>query len=99
LNLPALGGHSGIHGGGAMVTKTLLIVNSGGRYVIDEAEGARTIAAYHKKTGEYLGAVALPAVPSGNPMTYLHEDKQYIAVATGGGSGSSPPELIVLALP
>ena len=99
LNLPALGGHSGIHGGGPLVTKTLLFVNSGGRYVADEAEGARTLAAYHKDTGEYLGAVALPAVPSGNPMTYLHEGKQYIAVATGGGSGSAAPQLIVLALP
>ena len=99
LNLPALGGHSGIHGGGALVTKTLLIVNSGGRYVTDEAEGGRTIAAYHKDTGEYLGSVGLPAVPSGNPMTYLHEGKQYIAVATGGGSETATPELIVLALP
>ena len=99
LNLPALGGHSGMHGGGALVTKTLLIVNSGGRYMADEAEGARTMSAYHKANGEYLGSVMLPSVPNGNPMTYLHEGRQYIVVAVGGGGGSAAPELIALALP
>ena len=99
LNLPALGGHSGMHGGGALVTKTLLIVNSGGRYMVDEAEGARTMSAYHKANGEYLGSVMLPSVPNGNPMTYLHEGRQYVVVAVGGGGGSAAPELIALALP
>ena len=99
LNLPALGGHSGINAGGPLVTKTLLIVNSGGRYVTDQAEGARTMTAYHKDTGEYLGSVTLPAVPYGNPMTYLHDGRQYIVVAVGGGGGAAAPELIALALP
>ena len=88
-----------MHGGDALVTKTLLIVNSGGRYVTDEATGARTMTAYHKDNGEYLGSVPLPAVPYGNPMTYLHAGKQYIVVATGGGGGRAAPELIALALP
>ena len=99
LNLPALGGHSGMHGGGPLVTKTLLVVNSGGRYVADEIESARTITAYHKDNGDYLGSVTLPSVPYGNPITYLHEGKQYIAVAVGGGGGAATPELIALALP
>ena len=99
LNLPALGGHSGVNAGGPLVTKTLLIVNSGGRYVTDEAEGARSITAYHKDNGEYLGSVTLPAVPYGNPMTYLHDGKQYIVVAVGGGGGAAAPELIALVLP
>ena len=99
LNLPALGGHVGMHGGGPLVTKTLLLVNSGGRYAADPAEGARTITAYHKDNGEYLGSVELPAVPYGNPVSYLHEDRQYIVVAVGGGGGAAPPELIALALP
>ena len=47
----------------------------------------------------YLGSVTLPAVPYGNPMTYLHDGKQYIAVAVGGGGGAALPELIVLTLP
>lgn len=97
LNLPALGGHSGIQAGGLLVTKTLLIVNSGGRYVTDIADGARTLAAYHKHNGEYLGSLELPAVPGGNPITYLHEGRQYIAVAVGGRSVT--PELVALRLP
>ncbi|MDP7478258.1 MAG: PQQ-binding-like beta-propeller repeat protein [Vicinamibacterales bacterium] len=99
LNLPALGGHSGINAGGPLVTKTLLLVNSGGRYVEDQAEGARSITAYHKDTGDYLGSFMLPSVPYGNPMTYLHEGKQYLVVAVGGGGGVAAPELIALTLP
>ena len=99
LNLPALGGHVGMHGGGPLVTKTLLIVNSGGRYAADPAEAARTITAYHKDNGDYLGSVTLPAVPYGNPITYLHAGRQYIVVAIGGGGGAAAPELIALALP
>ena len=46
LNLPALGGHGGMHGGGPLVTKTLLVVNSGARYVEDEiAAGAHRAGA------------------------------------------------------
>ena len=97
LNLPALGGHAGVHGGGPLVTKTLLVVNSGGRYVEDVAESARAITAYHKDNGEYLGSVSLPAVPAGNPITYLHEGMQFIVVATGGGA--AVPELVALSLP
>jgi quinoprotein glucose dehydrogenase len=99
LNLPALGGHSGMHGGGPLVTKTLLMVNSGGRYAANEAAAARTISGYHKDNGEYLGSVTLPAVPSGNPITYLYESRQYIVVAVGGGGTAVTPELIALALP
>ncbi len=99
LNLPALGGGSGMHGGGPLVTKTLLIVNSGGRDLADGAEVARTITAYDKDTGAYLGSVTLPAVPFGNPITYLHDGRQYIVVAVGGGGGAAVPELIALTLP
>ncbi len=60
LNLPALGGHSGLHGGGPLVTRTLLIVNSGARYVADQAASARAVTAYHKDNGEYLGSVTCP---------------------------------------
>ena len=97
LDLPALGGGSGMHGGGPLVTKTLLIVNSGGRDMADAEAVGRSMTAYDKDTGEYLGSVELPAVPQGNPITYMHEGKQYILVAIGGRR-SSPPELIALAL-
>ncbi len=96
MNLPALGGHAGMHG----VTRTLLIVNSGARYVEDQVASASAITAYHKDNGEYLGSIDLPAIPYGNPITYLHEGKQYIVVAVGTGSSeAAPPELIALALP
>ena len=99
LNLPARRGHVGMHGGGPLVTKTLLMVNSGGRYAADPAAAARTITAYHKDNGDYLGSVTLPAVPYGNPITYLHAGRQYILVAIGGGGGAAAAELIALALP
>ena len=59
---------------------------------------------YDKKTGEYLGSIPLPATPYGNPVTYLHEGKQWIVVAVGGGrfgsgGGGVNPELIGLSLP
>ncbi|MEE2637595.1 MAG: hypothetical protein VYE68_10215 [Acidobacteriota bacterium] len=81
------------------MTKTLLVVNSGGRAVTRESQAAITITTYHKNTGEYLGSVALPAVPGGNPMTYLHQGRQFIVVAVGGGASAAGPELIALALP
>ncbi len=99
LDLPPLGGGGGMHGGGPLVTKTLLIVNSGGRDLADVAEVSRTITAYDKDTGAYLGSVRLPAVPAGNPITYLHEGTQYIVVGIGGGGRAAAPELIALTLP
>ena len=42
--------------------------------------------------------MVLPSTPWGNPITYLHEGKQYIVVAIGGRPGTVA-ELIALALP
>ena len=96
-------GSPGFHAGGPLVTKTLLIVCHGGQDV-DRDEGARCLTAYSKISGEYLGSIPLPAVPYGNPITYLHEGKQWIVVAVGGGrfltgGGGDAPELIGLRLP
>ena len=102
LNLPALGGGGGALYSGPLVTKTLLIVNHGGRGVDDEVDVARALSAYDKDTGEYLGSISLPAPPWGNPVTYLHEGRQYVVVAVGGGGGgggSDTRELIAFALP
>jgi|TARA_B100002003_G_scaffold174385_1_gene162240 quinoprotein glucose dehydrogenase len=102
LDLPPLGG-GGSHAGGPLVTKTLLVVNYGGRDMESTGEVSRTISAYDKDTGAHLGSVLLPAAPFGNPITYLHQGKQYIVVATGGGgfrgAGGVPPQLIALSLP
>ncbi len=95
LDLPPLGGGGGISSG-PLVTPTLLIMNHGGRDYEDEASSNRTISAYDKATGEYLGSVDLPAVPRGNPITYLHDGKQYLVVAVGVGDDA---ELLALSLP
>lgn len=95
LNLPPLGGGGGLSSG-PLVTPTLLIMNHGGRGYADQAAGARTISAYDKASGAYLGSVNLPAVPRGNPITYLHAGKQYLAVAVGRGGDA---ELLALTLP
>ena len=60
---------------------------------------ARAITAYDKDTGAYVGSVALPEPPWGNPVTYLDDGTQYIVVATGSASRGSTPSLIALALP
>ncbi len=93
LNLPPLGSF-GLYG--PLATKTLLFVSGGGRD-LDRGGGWRSMSAYDKATGEYLGAVALPRPISGNPITYMHQGKQYIAYTAG--SGRSNPELIALSLP
>jgi len=98
LNLPPLGGGTGMAGGGPLVTKTMLFVNSGGRDVERMEDVGPTLTAYDKDTGEYLGSVDLPATPWGNPISYLHDGKQHILVAVGGRPGRVP-ELISLTLP
>ena len=64
------------------------------------AASTRTISAYDKETrrAPRVGAAAGDSrPPGGNPMTYLHEGKQYIVVAVGRGGADA--ELIPLALP
>lgn len=91
LNLPLLGGSDS---GGPLVTKTLLFVAGGRR---DLERGQASISVYDKATGEYLGAIPLPIRPNGNPISYMYQGKQYIAVS--GGGGGVKPELMVLSLP
>jgi quinoprotein glucose dehydrogenase len=40
--------------------------------------------AYDKATGAVVAEIPLPAGTTSAPMTYLHDDKQYIVVAVGG---------------
>ena len=88
LNLPPLGGDGR---GGPVLTSTLLIsaLSAGG------SNGGPRLVARDKMTGEIVGSVDLPGGAIGTPMTYMHEDKQYIALTVGG----DVPELIALALP
>ncbi len=99
LDLPPLGGGGGITSG-PLVTPTLLIMNHGGRDYDDVRSSSRTISAYDKASGEHLGSLDLPAVPGGNPVTYLHNGKQYLVVAVGTGkSEGGAAELLALTLP
>ena len=86
---------------GALVTKTLLFMGEGGgvRGGVASRHGAGgpTFRAYEKRTGEVVAEITLPANPTGSPMSYMHDGKQYICVAAA--TLESPAELIALALP
>ena len=85
--------------GGILVTKTMLV-----SYLAkDKPWGAETrpvggyLRALDKSTGAVLAQIEVDRSLHGAPITYLHEGRQYIAVA-GGGRGEKE-ELIVFALP
>ncbi len=92
LNLPALGGDSGLSG--PLLTKTLLIsaLASGG----SRNDNGPRLVARDKATGNEVASVDLPLGAIGAPMTYLIDGRQYIAVTVGG---DPVPELIALRLP
>jgi quinoprotein glucose dehydrogenase len=82
---------------GTLVTKTLLIA---GEPQLTTAAGhprGALLRAYDKATGKDVGSVFMPAQQTGSPMTYLHDGKQYIVVAIGGGN--YPGELLAFRLP
>jgi quinoprotein glucose dehydrogenase len=92
LNLPPLGGGRGF----PLLTSTVLFVGHrggqlGGPQVEREPPSLRAL---DKKTGKEIWKTQLPLGPS-TPMTYLHEGRQYIAMAIGGGAQA---EIIALAL-
>jgi len=86
---------------GALVTRTLLFMGEGGgvRGGVASRHGAGgpTFRAYDKRTGEVVAEIILPANPTGSPMSYMLNGKQYICVAAA--TLDSPAELIALALP
>jgi len=99
--LPRLGDSTRFH---PLVTKTLLFVASGsaGRGGRGGGDGAPAtpkpnFRALDKATGEVVAEIVLPGGPTGTPMTYGVDGKQYITVATGGIG--SPSKLYTLALP
>jgi len=90
LNLPPLGGDSTTSG--PLLTKTLLVSaqTTGGRN-----NGPRLVAR-DKATGKEIASVDLPGAAIGTPMTYLIDNKQYIALTV---AGRPVPELVAFALP
>lgn len=75
---------------GLLLTKTLLFVGEG-------VGGGTKLYAQDKQTGEIIAKIDLPATQTGQPFTYEHEGKQYVAMFVSGGG--RPTELIALALP
>lgn len=59
-------------------------------------DGIPILRAMDKTTGETIADIDLPAIPQGAPMTYMIDGKQYISIASGGGSDA---KLITLSLP
>jgi quinoprotein glucose dehydrogenase len=48
-----------------------------------------------KETGRTIHAIELPSTPTGTPMTYMADGRQYIVIAFGRGTESG---LVALAL-
>ena len=86
--------------GGLLITRTLLVTFQA---KLDELGDRRAhgafLQAYDKATGELLAQVETDRSLHGSPMTYMHEGRQYVVVAGGGGRGGEPAELIAWALP
>ena len=60
------------------------------------------LRAFDTRSGELLWDARLPASPQASPMTYMHEGRQYVAVAAGGHARLETTlgdHLIVFALP
>lgn len=74
---------------GSLVTSTLLFAGEG-------FGGDPYLHAYDKATGEVVVSIELPAAQSGMPMTYMHNDVQYLIMTVG--AGGHPAELIALKL-
>ena len=93
--IPTLNGQAEI-----IATKSLLIHGVGrsgtGRLVKSATSPGPQLFATDKATGKLLAAVAIPAINTAVPMTFMHQGKQYIVFATGAGTRTS---LVALALP
>lgn len=94
LNLPPLGMQTR---GNPLVTKTLLFIAQGGGPLGPPPPGSaaaappetRKLRAFDKQTGRELWAVE-PPIPGAmaSPMTYVHQGRQYVVVAAGGGTNA-----------
>jgi quinoprotein glucose dehydrogenase len=99
LDLPPLGSatNGGLVHDGGVLTKTLLfqiqpILDA--RYKFPGDTGV--VRAFDKTNGKKIWEHEFDRTPWGTPMTYMHEGKQDIVAAVGGGE--QPSELIALTL-
>jgi quinoprotein glucose dehydrogenase len=81
----------------ALVTKTLLFVSGTPRPTewSDPNAARKLVFVFDKESGALLRGIELDALSAAAPMTYLHDGKQYIVIATGSGPAS---ELMALSL-
>ncbi|OYU15873.1 MAG: quinoprotein glucose dehydrogenase [Alphaproteobacteria bacterium PA4] len=82
---------------GTLVTKALVIAGENQVTTTPDHPRGAMLRAYDKASGKEVGAVYMPAPQSGSPMTYMVNGKQYIIVATSGGTSSG--EYIAYTLP
>jgi quinoprotein glucose dehydrogenase len=76
-----------------MVTKTLLFAGEG-------YETQPWFYAYDKQTGKIISKFETPGPPTGVPMTYMHNGKQYILVAVqGDAEARRATQVVAFALP
>ncbi len=94
LNLPPLGGGRGY----VLATRTLLFVAHRSRPA-GPTDGvppeAPSLQALDKSSGQVIARIELPRGPVSSPMTYLHEGRQYVAMAAGAGREA---EIVAFAL-
>jgi len=93
LNLPKLGSGAPTC---VLVTKSLLFATDGGDNFLYNL-GAPVFRAYDKQTGALVGELDVGARIQGCPMTYLHEGRQFVVMATA--DEKRVPTLVALALP
>jgi quinoprotein glucose dehydrogenase len=96
LNIPKTG-QAQTSGVGLLITKTLVVMGDPLVTTTPEHPRGAMLRAYNKATGEQVGAVWMPAIQSGSPMTYQLNGRQYIVVAVSGGNYSG--EYLALSLP
>jgi quinoprotein glucose dehydrogenase len=82
---------------GTLVTKTLVVAGENQVTTTPTRPRGAMLRAYDKKTGVEVGAVFMPGPQSGSPMTYSLNGKQYIIVATSGGTATG--EYVAYTLP
>ena len=75
---------------GLLLTKTLLFAGEG-------AGGSNKLRAHDKQTGEIVAEFELPSTQTGQPFTYEHNGKQYVAMFVSGNGQVA--ELVAYALP
>ncbi|HVI31447.1 PQQ-binding-like beta-propeller repeat protein [Phenylobacterium sp.] len=82
---------------GTLTTKTLVVIGDAETTTGEDGVKSGWLRAYDKKTGAEVGQVRMPTRQTGTPITYLHNDQQYIVLGVGGPD--SPGELIAYRLP